>query len=69
LRHALGAAGRSYVEKYHGLDSAAYLFTEIVQYLRGERDSLINLYHPLIGEYPRRRPSIEHPLLNNRIAD
>lgn len=69
LRHALGAAGRSYVEKYHGLDSAAYLFTEVVQYLRGKQDSLINLYHPLIGEYPRRRPNVEHPLINNRIAD
>jgi hypothetical protein len=69
LRRKLGTAGREYVEKYHGLDSGAYLFTEVVRFLHGERESLINLYHPLLGEYPRRRPLIEHPLLNNRIAD
>lgn len=69
LRHSLGAAGRGYVEKYHGLDSAAYLFTEVVRFLQGKRDSLINLYHPLLGEYPRRSPRIKHPLKNNRITD
>jgi hypothetical protein len=69
LRRTLGAAGRSYVEKYHGLDSAAYLFTAVVQFLRGERDSLINLYHPLLGECPRRLPPVDHPLVNNRIVD
>jgi len=69
LRHQLGKAGRAYVEKYHGLDSAQYLFTNVLDYLYGRRDSLINLYHPLLGEYPNRSPKIKHPLVNNRIVD
>jgi hypothetical protein len=69
LRQTLGAAGRAYVEKYHGLDSAVYLFTAVLEYLRGERESLINLYHPLLGEYPRRLPTVQHPLTDNKIPD
>jgi glycosyltransferase involved in cell wall biosynthesis len=67
LRLELGAAGRSYVEKYHGLDSGAYLFNEVIEYVYGRRDSLINLYHPLVGIYSKRLPRIDHPLVNNRI--
>ncbi len=69
LRHQLGKAGRAYVEKYHGLDSAQYLFKNVIDYVYGKKDSLINLYHPLLGEYPNRLPKIEHPLVNNRIVD
>lgn len=69
LRRQLGNAGREYVEKYHGLDSAQYLFTEVIEYCYGRRESLINLYHPLLGEYPRRKPKVIHPLVNNRIID
>jgi glycosyltransferase involved in cell wall biosynthesis len=69
LRQQLGMAGRDYVEKYHGMDSAVYLFTEVVDYLLGRRESLIDLYHPLHGEYPRRRPRVSNPLVNNRIPD
>lgn len=69
LRAQLGAAGRAYVEKYHGLDSAQYLFGEIVGYLQGQRKSLENLYHPLLGEYPRRKPPVSHPLRRNRLVD
>ncbi|MBI2747513.1 MAG: aminotransferase [Burkholderiales bacterium] len=69
LRKQLGDASRQYVEKYHDLDSAAFLFEEVIEYVYGRRSSLINLYHPLLGEYPRRRPRIEHPLVNNRIVD
>lgn len=69
LRHQLGRAGRAYVEKYHGLDSASYLYTNVIDFVYGRRDSMINLYHPLLGEYPRRSPKIEHPLVNNRIVD
>lgn len=69
LRHELGKAGRAYVEKYHGLDSAQYLFTNVIDYVYGRKDSLINLYHPLLGEYPNRSPKIKHPLMNNRIVD
>jgi len=69
LRHTLGMAGRRYVEKYHGLDSAQYLFTNVIDYVYGHKESLINLYHPILGEYPNRSPQIEHPLINNRIVD
>ena len=69
LRRQLASAGRQYVEKYHGLDSAAYLFINVLEYVYGVRDSLANLYHPLLGEYPRRCPRVSHPLVNNRIPD
>ena len=69
LRHELGRAGRAYVEKYHGLDSAQYLFSNVIDYVYGRKESLINLYHPLLGEYPNRSPKIQHPLLKNRIVE
>jgi glycosyltransferase involved in cell wall biosynthesis len=69
LRRLLGMAGRAYVEKYHGLDSAQYLFSNVIDYVYGRKDSLINLYHPLLGEYPNRIPKIQHPLVRNRIVD
>lgn len=69
LRKQLGRAGRKYVEKYHGYDSAQYLFTNVIDYAYGRKESLINLYHPLLGEYPNRSPKIQHPLKNNRIVD
>lgn len=69
LRHELGKAGRAYVEKYHGYDSAHYLFSNVIDYIYGRKESLINLYHPLLGEYPNRSPKIQHPLVNNRIID
>lgn len=69
LRHELGDANRRYVEKYHGLDSAAYLFRSVIKYIDGELDrhSLVTLYHPLLSEYSSRQPMVEHPLVNNRI--
>ena len=69
LRKQLGKASREYVEKYHGLDSAQYLFTNVIKYVYGSKESLINLYHPLLGEYPNRSPKIQHPMVNNRIVD
>jgi glycosyltransferase involved in cell wall biosynthesis len=69
LRHKLGRAGRAYVEKYQGLDSAQYLFSNVIDYVYGRKESLINLYHPLLGEYPNRSSKIQHPLVNNRIID
>ncbi len=69
LRLQLGQASRQYAEKYHGLDSAAYLFSQVIDHLQGRRDSLINLYHPLLSDYTKRSPKISHPLVNNRIAD
>lgn len=69
LRAQLGGAGRQYVEKYHGMDSAVYLFEAIIDRVNGRRQSLADLYHPLLAEYPRRLPRVEHPLVNNRIVD
>ena len=69
LRIDLGRAGREYVEKYHGLDSAQYLFENVFDYIYGKKDSIINLYHPILGEYPNRSPKVKHPLVNNRIVD
>lgn len=69
LRSDLGRAGREYVEKYHGLDSAQYLFENVFDYIYGKIDSIINLYHPILGEYPNRIPRIKHPLVQNRIID
>lgn len=69
LRAQLSVAGRQYAAKYHGLDSAVYLFSEVIEYAYGRRESLINMYHPLLGEYPKRSPKIVPPLVNNRIVD
>lgn len=69
LRAQLGKAGRQYVEKYQGLDSAVYLFEAAIERAHERRSSLMELYHPLLGEYPRRLPRVEHPLVNNRIVD
>jgi glycosyltransferase involved in cell wall biosynthesis len=69
LRNSLGNAGREYVEKYHGLDSAQFFFRNVIDYVYGKKKSLMNLYHPLTGEYPNRSPKIQHPLVNNQIVD
>jgi glycosyltransferase involved in cell wall biosynthesis len=68
LRTKLGKASRRYVEKYHGLECAQYLFENILDYLYGRKESLINLYHPLLGAYTNRSPKVRHPLMNNRIV-
>jgi len=60
---------RSYVEKYYGIDSAVFLFTRMIQYVMGERDSLINLYHPLLGEHPGLGDPLKVPLDLNRIRN
>lgn len=71
LRHQLGRAGREYAEKYHGLDSAQHMFGAVIDYLYGRMDAhaLLNLYNPRTSEYCKRRPMVEHPLVNNRIVD
>jgi glycosyltransferase involved in cell wall biosynthesis len=69
LRDELGKAGRKYVEKYHGYDSAHYLFSNVIDYIYGRKESIINLYHPILGDYQNRSPKIEHPLVNNRIIN
>ena len=69
LRYQLGKAGRAYVEKYHSNQASAYLFENIINHIFGEEVDLINLYHPILGEYPNRSPKIQHPLVNSRIVE
>jgi len=69
LRVKLGKAGRAYAEKYHGLDSAQYLFEHVIDYIYGRKESLINLYHPILAEYPNRSPKIDHSLVKNKISE
>jgi hypothetical protein len=67
LRLTLGRAGRQYAEKYHSYRSAQHLFKSVLGYLDGQDINLLNIYHPLSGEYPDSSPRIKPPLTNNRI--
>ena len=67
LRREIGRASRLYVEKYQGFEAGKYLFGEVIKFLQGQRDSLINIYHPILGEYSIEKPIIEHPLKENKI--
>ena len=67
LRREIGRASRLYVEKYQGFEAGQYLFGEVIKFLQGQRDSLINIYHPILGEYSIGKPIIEHPLKENKI--
>jgi glycosyltransferase involved in cell wall biosynthesis len=68
LREQLGRAGRQYVEKYHSYETARYLFGSIYEKILGGKDvDLMNLFHPLKSEYNRRRPLVEHPLVESRL--
>ncbi len=69
LRLSLGIAGRQYAEKYHSFRSAQHLFKSVLDYLNGQDINLLNIYHPLLGEYSGRSPRIKPPLINNKIVD
>jgi glycosyltransferase involved in cell wall biosynthesis len=69
LRHQLGRAGRQYVEKFHSLEASGLFFKAVLEYLYGQREAVINLYHPLTGELSRRSAPVSHPLVNNRILE
>ena len=59
-----------YVKKYHSFKTAQYMFNSIYDKVLHNKDvDLINLFHPILGEYPNRSPKIKHPLVNNRIVD
>ena len=63
LRRKLGQAGRVYAEKYHSYKTAQYLFGAVYDRIWFGKDiDLINLFHPLLGEYAHRSPKGEHPL-------
>jgi len=68
LREHLGQLGRQYVEKYHGLDSARFMFGAVLDFLYGRRATLSDLYHPLTSDYVRREPRILPPLHKNRLG-
>lgn len=68
LREQLGRAGREYVEKYHSFEATRYLFGSIYDRILGGKEvDLMNLFHPLKSEYNRRRPFVEHPLVESRL--
>jgi glycosyltransferase involved in cell wall biosynthesis len=68
LREELGRAGRAYVEKYHSYEMAQYLFGSIYEkILKGRDVDLMNLFHPLTSEFNRRKPTIQHSLVENRL--
>jgi len=68
LREELGRAGRTYVEKYHSKETARYMFGAIYDRIWFGKDvDLMNLFHPLKSEYNRRRPLVEHSLVENRL--
>lgn len=68
LRRELGMAGRSYVERYHSLESAKYMFGSIYKRIIGNEDiDLINLFHPLLSDYVRRPMAHTNPLHENKL--
>lgn len=68
LRKKLGMAGRAYVEKYHSARLAQYLFGKVYERIwHGRQIDLMNLFHPLMGEYATDAPRVEHPLVENRL--
>jgi len=68
LREELGRAGRQFVEKYQSYEATQYLFTSVYKkILHGEDIDLMNLFHPLMSDFNRRTPRVNHPLVNNHI--
>lgn len=68
LRQTLGKAGRAYTTKYHSYPAAQYMFKEVIEFLYGRKDTLVNLYHPILGEYNKKTAPIKHPLVKNKIV-
>ena len=68
LRESLGMAGRDYVEKYHSYEAAQYMFRSIYEKIYHGKDiDLMNMFHPIKSEYSKRKKSITHPLIENRL--
>jgi hypothetical protein len=68
LREQIGQAGRQFAEKYHSYEAAQYVFGSIYDKLLYGRDvDLMNLFHPLKSNYNRRKPMVQHPLIENRL--
>jgi len=70
LRDVLGLAGRAYVEKYHSYEAARFLFGRIHDKILGRNSvDLMNIFHPLLGEYGSRLPRVDHPLQDSRLPE
>tara|TARA_Y100000991_G_scaffold194637_1_gene163389 strand:+ start:10157 stop:11452 length:1296 start_codon:yes stop_codon:yes gene_type:complete len=69
LREELGNCGREYAKKYHSADFARYLFSNIISYVYGEKKSIMDLFHPLNGNYLKDSKKISPPLKNNSLVD
>ena len=70
LREELGQAGRKYAEKYHSAKTAQYTFEAVYKRIWNDEEiDLINLFHPLRSKFNRATPEIEHPLIENRLAE
>jgi hypothetical protein len=67
LRRTLGKANRAYAEKYHSYPAGQFMFGKVIDHLYGKDTNLISLYHPLLGEYNKSLPKVEHPLIKNKI--
>ncbi len=67
LRLKLGNAGWEYVQKYHSYKASQYLFTNILDFIYGKKQSIINLFHPLLGENNLLSKKVENPLIDNKI--
>ena len=69
LRKELGKCGRLYTKKYHSYQASQFLFKQVIEYLEGNRESLMSMYHPLDSEYLRDEPKLSIPLFENNIID
>ncbi len=67
LRCQLGIAGRAYIEKFHSTSAMVELYGNVIDFLYGRRGPMHQFCHPLLGEFRRSLPKVEHPLHNNRI--
>ena len=69
LRETLGRASRAFAEKYHSYETARHTFGAIYdKLLHGKDVELITLYHPLLSDYNKCQPRIEHPLRGSKIV-
>ncbi|MEP7221247.1 MAG: hypothetical protein ABI673_01125 [Novosphingobium sp.] len=67
LRRQLGKASRDFAEKYQSYETARYMFRAVIDKLEGKDVDIMNLFHPLLSEYNKRRPQVDHPLIENRL--
>lgn len=69
LRAELAQKSREYAEKYNDLSACHFLFSNALDFIYGHKphNEMMNLYHPLMGEFPKDKPYIDVPLDNNRI--